>query len=93
MVGGDCGGDNLYGDSQIFSTLTKSGESSDNVLLFNMSFRVYQETPLFTMDAIFPSILKLYIYIKIQFRYHIIPSTGKHLLGNTTNILPLISSL
>lgn len=76
-----------------FSHLINLTVSSGNVLLFNVSFRIYQETLLLMMDALFPSTLKLYIYIKIWFNCHIIPKADKQSFGNISNILPLILSL
>lgn len=76
-----------------FPHLINLAVSSGNVLYSNMSFRVYQETLLFMMDAFFPSILKLYTYIKMQFNWNAIPRAGKNLFGNTSDICPLTSSL
>lgn len=76
-----------------FPHLINPAVSFQNVLYFNMSSRVYQETLLFMMDAPFPSILKLYTYIKMQFNYNVVPRAGKNLFGNTSDICPLISSL
>lgn len=53
-----------------FPHLINLAVSSGNGLLFNVSFRIYQEALLFMMDALFPSILRLHIYVKIQCNCH-----------------------
>lgn len=76
-----------------FPYLPNPAVSSHNVLYFNMSFTVYQETIPFMIDALLPSILKICTYIKMQFNFNVIPRAGKNLFGNTSDICPLISSL
>lgn len=73
MVEGEFGGDNIMKILESFPHLINPAVSSHNVLYF-MSFRVYQETLLFMMDALSPSILKLYTFAIFASKYS--PSTS-----------------